>query len=140
MVALPLFDTVLSSERSPERSARVAAQLVESALSELEQIEKIDQSLAPEDPLQFDRRTVGLLRSMYEQWARETQGLLERVARLEERSGAIAGAQGLRDAHGRTMAMLSISLEHMEEARQQVAEGRLIPIEEVRRELRLKVH
>ena len=140
MVALPLFDTVLSSEQSPERSARVAAQIIDSALSELEQIEKIDRSLAPENPLQFDRHTVGLLRNLYEQWVRDAQGLLDRIETLEERWGAVSGAQRLRDAHGRTMAMLSISLKDMEEARRQIAEGRLTPIEEVRRELRLKVH
>ena len=124
MVALPLFDVVIASDRA-ERSLGVAAQLVESALGELSQIEKLDQSLAPADPLEFDRKTAALIRGLYEGWAHETESLLDRVGQAERRFGVIAAAVGLRSAFGRTMAMLSISLDDMEASRKDIAAGRL---------------
>jgi hypothetical protein len=138
MVALPLFDIVMSSEHA-ERSADVATQLVAAALAELRGIEKLDQSLLAPDPAQFDRRTAALIRGLYERWAHEAEALLDRVTQTERRFGPVTGANELRDEFGRTMAMLSVSLDDMEAARQDVAAGRLFSIEEVRRELRLEV-
>jgi hypothetical protein len=77
---------------------------------------------------------------MYEQWARDAQLLLERVEHLQLQSGRVALADALRRAHGRTRARLSVSLEDMEESLRDLREGRTVPIEEVRRELRLRVH
>ena len=139
MVALPLFDVVISSEHAG-RSLDVAIQLVESAIGELDRIEKLDQRLAPADPAQFDRKTAALIRGLYEQWAHEADSLLDRVAQAERRFGAVARAGELRDSVGRTLAMLSIPLDDMEAARRDVAEGRLFSREEARRELRLEVH
>jgi hypothetical protein len=140
MAALPLFDAVLSAGVSVERPARVAAQVIEAALSDLQQIEKLDASVAPDDPSQFDLRTASALRQMYEQWARDAQLLLKRVEHLQLQSGRVALADALRRAHGRTRARLSVSLEDMEESLRDLREGRTVPIEEVRRELRLRVH
>ncbi|HEY2588747.1 MAG TPA: hypothetical protein VGI81_23595 [Tepidisphaeraceae bacterium] len=139
MVALPLFDVVMSSEHAG-RSTDVARQLVEAALGELDRIGKLDQSLAPADPAQFDRKTAALIRGLYEQWAREAESLLDRVAQAERRFGPVARSRELHDAVGRTAAMLSISLDDMEAARRDVAEGRLFSREEARRELRLGIH
>ena len=138
MVALPLFDAVLS-ERQPERSAKVAAELIRSALSEIRHIENLDEKLAPADSTQFDRRTVALLRGMYEEWARQAEELLDRVGPLE-RTGPIAGAEELRNAHGRTRALLSIPLDRLERSHKDAVQGRTVPAEEVRRELRLGIH
>src|SRR5205085_9439128 len=120
------------------RLAKVAAQLVRSALADLEQVQLLEESLAPEGPLDFDRRTAALVRGMYEKWAQETQLLLDRLDRGERRFGAVAPAANLRDAYGRTMAMLSISLDDMEQGLRDVAEGRTHGTEEVRRELHLR--
>jgi len=139
MVALPLFDVVLSSGQEPQRSAKVAAELIQSALGEIRHVQNLDESLAPQDPAHFDRQTVALLRGMYEDWARQAEGLLERIAPLERRCGPIEGAQALRDAHGRTRAMLSIPLDRLERAHKDAVEGRTSPVEEVRRELRLRI-
>ena len=138
MVALPVFDAVLSSGQTPQRSGRVAAQLVHSALGELCDIQKLEDSVAPEDPLHFDGQTAGLIRGMYEAWTRGAEALLERVAVVERESGTVADAEVLRDALGRTRAMLSVSLDQMERGLRDVAEGRTVPAEEVRRELRLR--
>jgi len=65
MVALPLFDVVFASDQSSERPARLAAQLVQSSIAELGDIEALDDSVAPENPEEFDRSTASLLRGMY---------------------------------------------------------------------------
>jgi len=66
MVAVPLFESILSDDATSERSRRVAARVVQAALDDLVRIEKLDDSLAPEDPAQFDRRTAELLRGEYD--------------------------------------------------------------------------
>lgn len=137
MVALPLLDVVMSSDRT-ERAAHMATQLAEAALGELRQIEMIEEGLAPAGLTHFDRPTVVLIRGMYEQWARESESLLTRIEQAEQRFAAVPPAQPLRDALGRVLAMLSVSLEDMEAGRRDIAEGRLISAEEVRRELRLQ--
>ena len=140
MVALPLFDMVLSSHANPGRAAGIAAELVQSALEDFRHIQNLDEGLAPADPSQFDRQTIALLRGMYEEWTRLAEALLERVDRLEKRGAPVAASDALRDAHGRTRAMLSISLERLEQGHRAAVEGKGIPIEEVRRELRLGTH
>ena len=139
MVALPLFEVVMASDRA-EPSLNIAAQLIESSLTELAQIEKLDQSLAPADPLEFHRQTAALIRRLYEQWSHDAESLLDRVGQAERRFGAIAATEELRRAFGRTMAMLSISLDEMGASRKDVAAGRLFSPAEVRRELRPAVH
>ena len=139
MVALPLFDMVLSSTTQAGHSAEVAAQLTRSALDDLKLIETLDEGLASDDPYQFDRQTADLIREMYVRWAQDAELLLERVDRVEEQVGAVPNAQPLRDAHGRTRAMLSVSLEQLEKGLDDILQGRTVPIGEVRRELHLRV-
>jgi hypothetical protein len=140
MVALPLFDVVLSSERGRYRSSSVGAELVQSALSDIRHIEKLDESLAPADPSDFDRQTIALVRGMYEDWARQAEGLLERLARLEKSGQRVSGDDELQRAYGRTRAMLSIPLDQLESSHKDAVGGRAAPIEEVRRELRIANH
>ncbi|HEY8746946.1 MAG TPA: hypothetical protein VIM11_03150 [Tepidisphaeraceae bacterium] len=141
MVGLPLLDIILASGRSVGQSAKVAGQLVHAALADLREIESLDDSLAPETPLEFDRSTASLLRGMYERWADESERLLERIDRFERASGTrVTGAGQLRHARGRSRARLSVSLDDMEQGVRDAAEDRTVPIEEVRRDLRLRVH
>jgi hypothetical protein len=131
MVDLPLLEMV--------NSADAAAKVVRFALAGLREIETLDNDLSPEDPMELDRSTASMLRGMYEQWASESERLLERVALMERENGAtIQGAQELRDGIGRTRARLSISLDDMAEGLRDAAEGRTVPMEEVKRELRLR--
>lgn len=136
MVALPLFDVVMSSDRA-ERAVDIAGQLAKGMLSELRQIQSIEESLAPAGLTSFDRPTAALIRGLYEQWAREAESLVDRIRQAQQRFGAVAHADALRDALGRTLAMLSVSLDDMEQGRREIAEGRVLSAEEVRRELRL---
>lgn len=136
MVALPLLDVVMSSDRA-QMVVNMARQLADAALAEVRQIQMIEEGLAPAELTHFDRPTVVLIRGMYEQWAHEAQSLLDRIRRAEQKFGPVPCADELRDALGRTLAMLSVSLEDMEAGRREIAEGRLLSAEEVRRELRL---
>jgi predicted transcriptional regulator len=132
MIDLPLVDAL--------RSADAAAKVVRFTLAGLREIETLDNDLAPEAPIELDRSTASLLRGMYEQWADESDRLLERVDRMEREQGAkIRGSEELRDAIGRTRARLSISLDDMAEGLRDAVEGRTVPMEEVKRELRLRV-
>jgi hypothetical protein len=140
MVALPLFDSILADDATTERSRRIAAQVVRVALNDLGEIERLDDSLAPEDPSQFDRRTATLLRTEYERWVREAWSLLERIDRFQLHGGPVADADSLLRAHGKTLARLSISIDDMEQSLRALAEGQLVPMEEVRRGLRIRVH
>ena len=106
----------------------------------LDQIERLDDSLAPADPLQFDRGTAQLLRDEYERWVVQSESLINRVDQLEPRLGKIPDAQRLRDVCGKTRARLSVSIDQMEQSMRALAQNRLVPSQEVRRELRLPVH
>lgn len=139
MVSLSLLDVVIS-DAAAERSSAVAAQLVQSALSEYDRIKQLDGELAPRSNAEHDRHTAVLIRGMYEDWARQADALLDRVTRVQKRFGPVADSEKLGDMYGRTRAMLSVTLEQIERARRDVAEGRTIPMEEVRRELRLRTH
>lgn len=136
MVALPLFDMVIASDHS-ERSVGVAGRLVDGALADLRQIEAMEEELAPAGLTRFDRQTVAVIRGLYEQWTHETRSVLDRAAQAERRFGKVERVDALRDALGRTLAMLSISIDDMEAGRREIREGRTISGEEVRRELRL---
>jgi hypothetical protein len=103
------------------------------------EIERFDASLTPEDPLVFDRKSAGLIRQMYEKWVADAESLLSRVSEVENRFGRIVEANELSYAVGKTMAMLSISLDEMEAGCRDIVEGRLHSAEEVRRELHLQV-
>src|SRR5579884_700145 len=116
MTALPLLDVVLASDRPPNRSVAVADRLISASLSELQEIKQLDESLSPETPAQFDRQTAALVRGMYEDWARQTEALLDRVRTLEAHTGPLVRAEELRDAHGHVRAMLSVSLDAIEES------------------------
>jgi hypothetical protein len=140
MIALPLLDFAMSAPERIDAARTISAHFIESILADLGWIKKIDATLIPNSKAGLERPLAALVRGLYEDWARQAEGLLDRVEQLQARSKPIGGYESLRDAHGRTRAMLSISLEDMEQARRDLIEGRTVPAEEVRRELRVGVH
>jgi hypothetical protein len=136
MVAPAFFDAVFPDGQHSERSARIAGELVQASLSQITHLHRLDQSLAPADPKTFDRRTIALLREMYELWAKDAEALLTQLEVVQQRRVHIPRLDELRDAHGRTRAMLAISLDDLERGHRDVVAGRTTPIGEVRRELR----
>jgi hypothetical protein len=139
MVAMPLLDGIFSAEDCADRSSRIAIKLIQCALGHLHQIEQLDESLAPADPAEFDRDTVALIYGMYEEWVRAAEALLDRTNPLERRLGPLEGADTLRHACGRTRAMLMVPVERLERDHY-LADKPGTPIEEVRRELRTRIH
>ena len=136
MVAPAFFDAVFPDSQHSERSARIAGELVQASLSQIAHLRRIDESLAPIDPASFDRRTIALLREMYELWARDAESLLNQMEAVQRRRVNVPGIDELRDAYGRTRAMLSVSLDDLERGHRDAVAGRTVPIGEVRRELR----
>ena len=136
MVAPAFFDAVFPDGQRSERSARIAGELVQASLSQISHLRRLDESLAPADPKAFDRRTIALLREMYELWAQDAEALLKQLEAVQRRRVSIPGIEDLKDAHGRTRAMLSISLDDLERGHRDAVAGRTTPIGEVRRELR----
>ncbi|HET6249199.1 MAG TPA: hypothetical protein VFE47_16005 [Tepidisphaeraceae bacterium] len=138
MVAFALFDFVRSSEGSLDQARIVAAELVRAALTDLEQIQGLDATLKALEKPKANRHAAALTLGLYEEWSREAEGVLERVKRLGDGVATIDGADELNRAHGRTRAMLSISLDDLIAANDDIDADRTVPIEEVRRDLRLK--
>ncbi|HEX4792302.1 MAG TPA: hypothetical protein VH370_00835 [Humisphaera sp.] len=137
MVPLSVVDMVFCSDQPLERTIEVASQFIAAALTDLDGISKLDMTLMPVGR-QVERQHASLLHGMYGDWAVQAESLLERIERLERRIGKkLPRADELRDAHGRTRAMLSISVEDMEQARKDILEGRTIPAAEVRRAIRM---
>jgi hypothetical protein len=144
MSALPLYDLLLSIERSPgsppaddvARLARWVAGSVEEALVELSHIRNIDEDLGTiSNSTHFDRQAAALLQGAYEAWARKTESLLSRVAQIERRGRPVAQSDALRDEHGRVLAMLQVSLEDLDVAAEQARQGNVSTLGEVRGEL-----
>ena len=145
MSSLALFDLAIgvggpslpAGGEAADRTGRLAERLVDAALGELRYLQELDAALAPGPGRAFDRRAAVLLRAMYEEWGRAADAALQRIRRVELSTGrAVADCPRLRDAHGRVMAMLSVTLEDIDEARDQIRRGETYSIEEVRRELR----
>lgn len=140
-IDLPLFDVLRSSASrrarhtgldADERFLSIVEQFVAAALAEYRHIDFLDRSARShaEDP--FDRQTAALLRQRYDRWAADAEALLERITPAMR----VPGVRDLEDAVGRTRAMLSVSLDAIDRAAEQVKRGESIPLAEVRRELR----
>ncbi len=142
MSSLALFDLAIGAGDPPngapaDRAARLAERLVDASLGCLRYLQELDVALVPAPGRPFDRRTAVLLRAMYEEWGRDAESVVERVRRVERSGGRLVeGAIRLRDEHGRVMAMLNVTLDDIDEARDQIRRGDTHSIEEVRRELR----
>ena len=146
MTAFPLFDSILLAATTPDAGraapvppqlALLAEQLIRSALTDVAEIEALDAALAPQDPDAFDAQAAVLLRGMYEQWTRDADAVLERVAKVQRMGLTVSGVQQLRDVHGRLLAMLQVALEDIAEGRRQFRQGPTWTGQEVRHELGL---
>lgn len=138
MVAASALDILLPGSISSARDRRVAQQLVQSALSDLQQIELLGNSLGTENPITLDKSAATLLRDMYEAWTSHAELLLDRVRRLELDVNSIPGSDELSDAIGRTRARLSVSIADLEQSLDELREGKTMSSQEARRELLLR--
>jgi hypothetical protein len=140
MSALSLFDYSVAGAKPEQRnrSDRLIDDLVRSALQQYEEIRAYDYSAPPDDP--YDRQEAELVRQAYSEWARFADEVLKRVDVARRVWGTeVAGAVELGDAHGRTMAMLSVTLDDIERGMEEARSTPGISAEEARRELRARL-
>jgi hypothetical protein len=155
MSTLSLFDlTILRARLADPKTVsgnaainqmmRVAENLVASLNSRFEQVEALDEALveamgksADEDLEEdaFDAEMSLVFRSMYEECAREAERVLLRVDRLERNGRKVKDSNALRNWYGRTMARLSITLDAIAHSMDDVRQGRVFSLAEVRNDL-----
>lgn len=132
---LPLLETLRSPHGNggtkPDsiRQAEIAAKFVAAALDEYRHLDALDHRDEDEP---FDRQTALMLRERFDVWATYAEALLDRVG------PSVRGTSELLDAVGRTRAMLSVTLEDLDHAEEQIRRGETVSLEEVRRELRAR--
>jgi hypothetical protein len=111
---------------------------VDELLAEYRDLRAVDEQVgAARGDGPFDREMALALQGAYEDWAYRADAMLKRLDRLERQGRHVSGSDALRDSHGRTMAMLSVSLDDLEAAEMEAERGEVISGEELRRELQL---
>jgi hypothetical protein len=113
-----------------------ADRLLDFALAEYARIAELDAGMGRLALCHADRAGAVAMRRLYQQWADQADDFLRllRGHGLRERLGA--KFEELEAAVGRTLAMLSITLESLERAEEQFRTGQTYTLEEARRELR----
>lgn len=134
---LDLLDSPTGGEPTPDvAGAARADRLIGFLLAEYERIRRLDEDLGSLALRHNDPRGATAVRRLYQQWVDQADELLRRL-RSHGRRGQPAGEHAaLEEAVGRTLAMLSIPLDALRRADEQIARGETISGEEVRRELR----
>lgn len=139
----PLLDLLPSSSEpqtgeplNASELATRALQLIDFELSEYERITELDLGMGRLSLRHTDPHGAAAMRSLYQQWASQSDELLGRVRNrgLHERFGE--RYEELERAVGRTLAMLSVTLDSLAQAEEQARTGQTFSLEEVRRELR----
>src|SRR6266566_6390256 len=105
-----------------ERVGNVAQGLIDGARNDLLELEKLDSAVAADEQDGLGVQVAAILRGMYDEWARQAEAVLDKVSIVTEMGVVLRGIEELRDAHGRTRAMLSVTLNDIAEARRQVRE------------------
>jgi len=118
---------------SPEEAARALMML---AMANYVALRQFDQGMGG---LALDRRrrpAAVAVRDLYEQWSAQADDLLRRLQQLGLQDLVGADFECLATAVARTQAMLSVTLESLDRADEQIRTGQTFTLEEVRRELR----
>jgi len=109
-------------------------------MDEYRSIRKLEDALGESRSAPFDRQLAGSLRQVYDQWVRRADELLTRVRDLRLRDRLAERFDELEQAVGRTLAMLSVTLEDLDRADEEIRAHQTVSLEEVRRELRARSH
>jgi len=126
-----------SGETDDARADR-AGRLIEFALADHERISGLDIGMGRLALDYADPKGATAMRRMYQQWADQSDELLRRVKSHGLRDRVRAKFDALERAVGVTLAMLSITLDSLRRADEQIERGEVVSIEEVRRELRAR--
>lgn len=125
-------------ETTDEGLADRAERLIDFALAEHERIAGLDVGMGRLALNHTDPPGAAAMRRMYQQWADQSTELLRRVKRHGLHDRLRAKFDALERKVGVTLAMLSITLESVRIAAEQIKRGEVVSIEEVRRELRAR--
>lgn len=139
----PLLDLLRPAEQSrtglPPNGDELAAraeQLIDFELAEYQRIVDLDLGMGRLSLRFTDPQGATAMRGLYQQWAGQAEELLRRVRGYGLSGRLGARIEELERATGRTLAMLSISLQSLSDAQEQFKKGETFSLEEVRRELR----
>lgn len=146
MTAASLFDLLareaqsLSGDASSSRLDDLAVKLVESCLSDLKRVGEYEEQFRPlgPDAARLEAEWTRSIHELHQRWAGEADEVLSRL-RPYAANHFIAGLKALEDAYGRVRARLSVTPDQLAAARQQVAQGQGIPVQELRDELRARL-
>lgn len=123
----------LPPDGAPQRRT-LAERLIQWSIDEYKRLRNLDDLPPhPRDPAR--RQMFVLMHKAYDEWATDAEAILERVAPMRG-DGPIAGWTELEDAVGRTRARLSVTLDDLDKAEEQIRNGQVISLEEVKHELR----
>jgi hypothetical protein len=122
---------------SADLQVRMANELVEACLDEYRHIEALD-LCGPTKKWRrlYVRETETQMRALHEAWLAPARDLLARVREMATAGHGIERLEALEGAVLTTRGLLMMTLDEIEEGREQVRRGETYTLEEVRRELR----
>lgn len=149
MAAVNLFDVLVQTEAAlPDAGGRREGTLTTFAERMVAALRDDYRRLkAYEEDFDFtdldDERELLILRSIwraFDHWAQETEGVVARVEKLGPAGKDIEGLEELRDQYCVTRARLTITPDSLIEAKHQDARGEVFTAQELRDELRARLH
>lgn len=123
----------------PELTAEQAEHWVAAALAEARALRQHDEHLFPNCDKPSALRASHQLHAAWRRWADHAESIRQRLRPLLHAGQRVNGADELGHAVGRALAMLTITPEDQLQALEQIRRGHVVPIAEVRRELRDRV-
>ena len=135
---IELFDIL--SERQSLPIVGLARDMIELLILRFRRIQELDEMLDDISIDSDDRPAANAMREVYRQWADDAEAVIQRVSKLHLKVDTKSLVESLEHSVGRTRARLSLSLDDIAEGERQAERGELIPVAEVRDELRARAH
>jgi len=144
MTAVALFDAV-ARECSVRRIdpiaeselGKLAVRMMHDSLTDFHRIRSYDDRLAMSSPEPVCRPdVVRALWQLYRRWADDAEQVLARAKSVDK---SLQGIEQLNDAIGRVLARLSVTPDQTIRAMEQAMRGEVVPIKELRDELRARL-
>jgi hypothetical protein len=138
VTAISLFDNLGPQE---QRIGQLAAQLVESALADWNQLRQYESDFTPFD-WSDAAAAMSIEQSIYalhQQWAEEAEQVVCRAKKLSGAGHDVPKTGLLEDALWLTRARLQMTPQEMARAMEQVKQGQCTPAKELRDELRARL-
>ena len=137
-----IFDRLCRQSVPPEPESealvRLAEQMVATSIKSGQMLRELRERMFPMSDNPAALEVAHALRAEFLQWADEADAVFERASKLRQSGRSISGSEELGDLIGMTRAMLQITPEAHLQAVEQIRRGETVPIDEVRRELRLR--